>query len=745
MSGPAFELLAGWTKHAEKYWYDIPGQNGLGCYGSGYNSWGVQTNQKFLSAMAVLATGPELISEEVRVTAQDRARAALRFSLYSHVSGPGQCTDGTKWGRTWISGLGIERMMHGVYLLEESLEDRDREAIRDMLTAESDWLLKEYEVTGDPDGHSGKNHPESNLWNGALMWRTAVTYPHHPHAGEWKEKAARFLINSVSVAGDADNTKVVDGKPVKERFVGANFFPNYALDHHAYFNVGYIFICISNAAILHFDLKKRGLPVPESLYHHQSDLWQVARRFIFSDGRLARLGGDSRIRYAYCQEYLLPSLLLAADKHDDDPARFLVDQQLRLIRREAVFNGDGSFYGKRLLLLADSSPYYYTRLESDRACALGMLVQYLKQLPETAEFDAGNGHVQRQEAFEASVSGQWCDPDHGAVMHRSVSRLASFSWRAHDSGQGLCLPPDNGHLAEWQQNLAGYVRFQSDNQVGPGGDRREREVEKYSIHVFEGGFITSGGITEGLNTMILEGWRGKGQALHQLVICALPDGHTMLGLQFCRTHDLRTYVAEIKGMHLNIPNDFYNGFERKIMTGAGVRTLRSPAGEEGIMELHGPWANLEGVLGMVGLYGADQLVISRSGKRRGGRFGSLFVEEVCIPCEREVRAVDPGTVVLDAGWAVLSDADAETTRHFSGEVSSITSEECIRAVMVKGLDDSRYAVLVNFDEKVAAYPTAPVFGGAGKVIDLVTGDRMAGKDEAIVTLKPGEARVFKIE
>ena len=35
---------------------------------------------------------------------------------------------------------------------------------------------------------------------------------------------------------------LLDGKPVSEWFMGANFFPNYALDHHGYLNVGYMVI-----------------------------------------------------------------------------------------------------------------------------------------------------------------------------------------------------------------------------------------------------------------------------------------------------------------------------------------------------------------------------------------------------------------------------------------------------------------------------------------------------------------------
>ena len=131
------KLLKGWAEASEKYWYPIPGRDGLGCYGTGYNSWGVQTNQKYIGAMATLGTNGHQ-------RALERALAALRFSLAIHVSGDLPCMDNTRWGHTWISSLGIERMMHGVYLLMPHMTDADKAALRRVLTSEAHWLAHDY-------------------------------------------------------------------------------------------------------------------------------------------------------------------------------------------------------------------------------------------------------------------------------------------------------------------------------------------------------------------------------------------------------------------------------------------------------------------------------------------------------------------------------------------------------------------------------------------------------------------------
>ena len=704
------KLLKSWAERAEDYWYDMPDVSGVGCYGTGYNSWGVQTNQKYLSAVAVLATLGEL-DEGDRARWRDRALAALRFSLRSHHSGDYRCTDGTQWGHTWISALGIERMMHGVYLLEPHFDREDRVALRRVLTSEASWVC-DHQVRGehggvvaDPWAKSGQNVPESNLWNGAILWRTAAMYPDHAAAESWKERAHEFLINAVSVAADAEEEEIVSGRPVRERHVGANFFPNYALDHHGYLNVGYMVICLSNAAMLHFDMKRLGLPAPESLHHHQADLWQAVRRLIFADGRLARIGGDSRVRYAYCQEYLLPSLLYAAEILGEEYADHLLAAQLELIRGEAEFNGDGSFYGRRLAALAAKNPYYYTRLESDRACALGMAVAYGNQLegelssvPVAAK---GNG-------FEDSVAGAWCELEHGAVLHRCPTRLAAFSWRAFGLAQGMCQPPDDGHLAEWVQNLGGLCRFAGDDGVVRGGQTQHRRLIDYHIDAFPGGFATCGQVLEGVGLSLDEGWRGAESGLHQLAFVALPDGHTAIGLQRAAALDHRAYFLEIKGLHLNLPNDLYNHFERRLVTEGGEIALGSPAEEEGVLSLGSCWAHVDGRIGVVGLYGAEELSVDRCRTRRGGRFASLYVDEICFPARVGMGSLNPGEVALDVGWAVLSEGSEEQTRDL--EYIGIAAGG-VRGAEVRGMDGRRYAVLANFGEEPQEWPVGELSAG----------------------------------
>lgn len=688
----AQRLLENWLPFSVGYWEGDSRRSDMGFFGTGYSGWGVQTNQRFSSALGVLSVrGSERID---RSACRDKAVASLRFSLASHGTGSGACSDGRRWGRHWLSALGLERMMHGVELLRESLDEEILDGLERVICSEAKWILEDYErdgisgITGNQWASQGGNGPESNIWNGALLWRAAHLYPHHESAEAWKSRAHEFFINGVSIPADASDETICAGATVSSRFRGANFFPHYALDHHGYLNVGYMTVCVSNAAFLHFDARLMGLDAPESLYHHQSDLWQVLRRMIFSDGRLARIGGDNRVRYTYCQDYLVPSLLLAADHFGERHSLELLEGMLDWMETEQDEGGDGSFLGGRLMDIRKTNPYYYLRLESDRACVLGALLAY----GDFTEFG-----LSEPRGFEASVEGGWIEPEHGAVLHRCPTRFASFSWNAFCKAQGICVSPEDGNMVEWLHNLSGWIQFAPQK---PEERAHIRRVLGHASTAFPGGFLTIGALAEGGNSNWAEGWQATDAAMHWLAIAALPDGHTMVGLQLCVTSDWRTYLVQAKGLHLNVVNDVLNGFQRTFHTAGGTRILNAPSDAEQVLDLNSTWVNIDDRLGAVVAFGAPSLVVCRNPERSGDRRRGLFVEEVGLKSVSGCRPLAPRSTVLDAGWVVQSASIAAETRQLAKDLQSESAEPGRRSISLTGRDGIRYRIEAVFPEVV---------------------------------------------
>jgi hypothetical protein len=744
------KLLEPWAQFAERFWYDLPGHGGLGCFGTGYGSWGVQTNQKYLAAIAVLAMDPATDVRAVGLSQEqlmDRAMAALRYSLATHTSGTVRRTDGSQWGHTWISGLGIERMMHAVDALGDHLSDEDRDGLQRVLTSEAAWIFESHPVKAGRWASEGANVPESNYWNGAILLRTAMMYPDIGERDQWTERGIEFLVNAISVPADAEDATVVDGRPVRERHVGANFFPNYALDHHAYLNVGYAVICLSNVAMLHYAYALRGLEAPQAVYHHGRDLWNVVRRLVFADGRLARIGGDSRQRYCYCQDYLLPVLVMAADLWDDPLAAHLEAGQLDIIATEQQHNGNGSFLSKRLDHLGAMSPYYYTRLEADKAVCLSMAAQWRRQRPDIASPQRSPKAAQ----FEADLAGGWEEPEHGAIMHRSPTRLVSWSARACECPQGLCLPPDDGSPAEWSECLAGRVTPLGE-QTHPGDERSVHTRRRHMQSALEGGFVVCTTTTDGAKVNMPEGYRAEDIVEHHVAFAALPDGHTALRLELAVNGPRRIYLRDVRGLKLNVANDLFNG---------GVRTLHDARGShrvetslesvEQAEPLLSAWANADDRIGVVAVYGSDGLLVYRTGTRRGGYAGSIAYDELCTSVRLGTHDVDAGATILDNGTVIFASVDHDATRQYADDhcaARAACSSDAARAIVAKGRDDRRYLLAANFaDDECGNSQVRVTVPGDRPVaaVDLTTGEQIAvDGDTATVNLEPGQAKLLRL-
>ncbi|MBN2712176.1 MAG: hypothetical protein JXR97_07025, partial [Planctomycetes bacterium] len=366
-------LLFPWLGQAESEVYDLPG-TGLCCFGPGESGhWSLQTNGTAFTAFAIgakLAEKLENIPAGIRADKlRDRALGMLRFAIKTHKSGTETCTDGERWGHFWISVLCLERMLAGIEALDEYLTDEDREDLRRVFMSESDWLLDEYTLVAGPVDN---NKPESNLWNGVMLMRTAMLYPDAPRAEEYRTRGRAFLLNSISLPADRDSQEIFGGKPLSEWHVGNNFFETLSLNHHGYLNVGYMVITLSNLAMFHFTCRLRGMEAPEELYLHAEELWDLVKLCTFPDGRMMRIGGDTRARYCYCQDYSLPVWFLAHDRFNDAGALGFEAPWLEQVKTDQDAGGDGTFLGARCAGMRKNSPNYFLRLEGDKAATLAM-------------------------------------------------------------------------------------------------------------------------------------------------------------------------------------------------------------------------------------------------------------------------------------------------------------------------------------------------------------------------------------
>lgn len=476
--------LERWPAAMRRYLYQLPNDEASACFGLGdHGHWSMQANNTAAAAFAVLGADPETDNQLAGMSRDEMLSWAMRlihFSLVSHHAGDGAATDLQPWGHSWISALCLERLMHGIDALGELLPAADRQRLGRVLVSESDWLVDHYDIAA---GLVENNKPESNIWNGCLLHRTAGMLPDTPRRDEYIEKGTRFLLNGISTQQDATCSTQIAGRSLAKWHVGANMFNTMACNHHGYLNVGYMVICLSNIAMLHFSCLANGQAPPEGLYHHARKLWQLVKTCTFPDGRLWRLGGDSRVRYCYCQDYAIPTWLLARDLFGDSDVDAMERGWLGILATEAAATKDGAFLSTRLASLEAASPLYYVRLEGDRAASLSMGVYWHKLLGQAAR--AKTEQPPRAEATE--ILTEWSDDYHGCSLVRGNSRMASWTWRAAQPPQGHCTYPHASSMVEWRGNLS--------PRISGMGVFNESKCQPGQSEPFPGGFVACGQVT----------------------------------------------------------------------------------------------------------------------------------------------------------------------------------------------------------------------------------------------------------
>lgn len=689
----AREMLKGWIGYSIKDLYVCPDRSDLVCYGAGYNGWGMQTHQKALAAFAVAAVSKDIETEDIGISKKellDYSLKMLRYMLESHIEGSFECAEGDKWGHTWISVLGTERAVCAVEALEEHMTQSDKKLLRKVFVSEADWIMDFYDIKADPRASTGGNKPESNIWNGAFLHRVAMMYPDCERAEEYKEKGTKYLVNGISVSSDKMSDKVYDGKTVSQWYVGNNFFDSYSLDHHGYLNTGYMVICLSNIAMLHFSYKKKGVKAPEALYHHALELWMLIKTFMFDDGRLIRIGGDSRVRYCYCQDYVLPMLMFVRDYFGDDDAIKLERALVNLFYKEYNYNGNGSFLSKRCEGFKEISPIYYTRLESDKASVLAMLLDWEKLA------DTGNKSI-------ASLT-SWSEKYHGACVVNGKNRFASWVWSGAEGAQGLCLPKGKSNLAEWRDNLAGEIKGT--------GCVNETECVFHAENEFDGGFLAFGIARRVSEKFIAEQQKDEITAVEKITYAVLPDDATVVVMQYAKTGQ-RIYLKTVKGINYNIPNDVYNNFTRTYYFNDSENVLKGLSGKEEVTDTFGSWVNVDNTLGIIKGYGQSNIKIYHPGKRQIGikitkhsdnyyneKTQSLWADAICGKCEIKPHWADKNEVILDEGAIIVAGIDAKATKEKSESNVDIwvSPEKDIRSITAYGEDGKIYIVLANFGD-----------------------------------------------
>ncbi|MCC7492723.1 MAG: hypothetical protein IT204_10265 [Fimbriimonadaceae bacterium] len=333
-------------------------------------------------------------------------RGLLRYLGATHRANGGRTGDGQPWGDAWQSAFWAAIAGQAAWLADDLLDAETRRLVARAVAHEADRFL-----TRPPDhGVVGDTKAEENAWNSEVLALAAVAWPQHPHAAAWQERAIVYMLNGFVRAADRDSTRVVDGRPLRERLSVVTIHDDFTLENHGRVHPDYLSTSALNLrnALLYLHA---GRPVPAACFFNAGETAAVLRRLTARDGGCLYVNGQDWWPHRLDVPLLLSALLSVLG---GEPASAYLEQACldNLGRMHRRFD-DGRLY--------DAREFNYPNAEEEMIARYAELV-LLHRL-------AGDGpQPLHAAAYDRAQAGVQVFEKGGFALHRSGPKAASFTW-----------------------------------------------------------------------------------------------------------------------------------------------------------------------------------------------------------------------------------------------------------------------------------------------------------------------------
>lgn len=672
---------------AERGWHpDYNGLSDVGYFGDGDNGeMGLRSMGNFIFTCALLASDPRYDPSPSGVSREkllDYARQCLRYMTRSHVTGDLKCGNGGQWGDQWQSSWWTGKMAAGARLIWDRLTPEERGGVERVVVHEADRDLGRTA----PGGASRDTKSEENAWDTEAMTWACALFPDHPNAPKWWRKLQEFHMNTLSVSQDEEDSALVDFRPVKEWVSTENVHSDYTIENHGAYHFCYMACPLHSRAWDWYGLTSNGQPVPQSLFSHSTDVWNVIRRMFLYDNQFAYVSGKDWPRYAYGLYFIMPACVLMQEVYGDRDARLFERKRFETFEREQIMNSDGTFFGRRFT--GNKMLSRPLEFETDTYANLGAcyLMHKMSRKPLLKPSDGGD--------FQRRVTGTLISKESGWALGRSPKVFTSFSWRELGGSfpMGLFIPAGCDDMADWErEQLAGSFAIE-------GCDPRRREIV-HAEKEFSGGFWTVGRVA------YLD-QAGSAMLNQHLAFVSMPNE----GIALLMDHAVAVTNIKVnsqEGLKLYLANDIFNSGVRKVAGSSGEFTLwggdktMKTLPEKAVHVVGDPWISVDGKLSFVALTSNSPFTV-RDLRGRSAPWGSLEYEMIDLPYITEPHEfhsdglVRYSVVVLAAGDGHLA---GDISRH-SKLIPSGSPD--VRCAVVSKDGKHRWLVAVNFGDQPAS-------------------------------------------
>lgn len=389
-----------------------------GCYAALINAY-----------IAEIVPPADCVNEKTRARARQIAVDGLRYLGQGHVAGSGVYSteddeEGVAWGGRWQSALYAHAMGLAAWILWPRLPGDVKVGVARVLEYEADRFTHI-----PPKGNlSGDTKAEENAWNAMAISVACNMMPGHPRNARWCEAAKSYLYNTLSIEADAKNTGPADdGRTVRDWVKTVNMHPDSTLENHGLAHIGYMKTTLAEMMCANVPYLLAAQEVPRAGRHRLPEVFDVLVRCMAWDGTPIYFGGnDWALFHQQASDSVIYALvaLLQQDRRAATVEQVISDH---LARRQQLEEG----------FLDVRHDITYTS-----QCCVRLISAYLAhmvlgdRMPEPLTL----------EEFDRQVTGVMLLPAGRAVIHRTPTKLVSFTWGAQRMGVAM---PHGGNWVVW--------------------------------------------------------------------------------------------------------------------------------------------------------------------------------------------------------------------------------------------------------------------------------------------------------
>jgi hypothetical protein len=261
----------------------------------------------------------------------------MRYLTATHVTGDRPTSDGRKWGDHWQSAHWAQMLGRAAWWLWEDLPEDLRRDVRRIIVHEAERFVD----ATPPHNLRNDTKAEENAWNSMIFNAALVLMPDDPRRTKWEDAFQRWTMSAFLRPADEHSARLVDGRPVSDRFTGANIHDDFTLENHGIVHPNYMgTFSLTLGASLECALS--GRKPPEALLHNVRELHANLKWFQLPDGGCVFPNGQD---WAVFQHPSALKLYVPMAVYAQDPdAWSMVEVCLAVTEKMQARGRDGAIY-----------------------------------------------------------------------------------------------------------------------------------------------------------------------------------------------------------------------------------------------------------------------------------------------------------------------------------------------------------------------------------------------------------------